>query len=67
LVVVNPDFITCDDPLQKVVSFFAIMSQVAVSNVYCMRLCLYVIFLGTLLAHYGTEDYHAPQNRQTQC
>jgi hypothetical protein len=33
LIVVNPGFITCDDPLQKVVTFSAIMSQVAGTNV----------------------------------
>jgi hypothetical protein len=29
----DPGFITCDDPLQKGVTFFAIISQVAGTNV----------------------------------
>jgi hypothetical protein len=33
LTVVNPGFITCDDPLQQVVTFFAIMSQVVGTDV----------------------------------
>jgi hypothetical protein len=63
LKVVNPGFITCDDPLQKVVTFFAITSQMSKR----MRLCLSISSLGTHLTHYGTEGYHALQNRQTQC
>jgi hypothetical protein len=33
LTVENPGFITRDDPLQKIVTFFAIMSQVVGTNV----------------------------------
>jgi hypothetical protein len=33
LIVVNPGFITCDDPLQNVVTFFAITNQVAGTDV----------------------------------
>jgi hypothetical protein len=33
MIVVNPGFITCEDLLQKVVTFFEIMSQVAGINV----------------------------------
>jgi hypothetical protein len=33
LVVMNPGFITCDNTLQKVVTIFVIMNQVAGTNV----------------------------------
>jgi hypothetical protein len=33
LIVMIPGFITCDDPMQKVVAFFAITSQVAGTDV----------------------------------
>jgi hypothetical protein len=33
LMVVNPSFITCNDPLQKVATFFTIMNQVMGTNV----------------------------------
>jgi hypothetical protein len=65
LIVVNPGFITCDDPLRKVVTFFAITSKWREEMPKRMRLCLNVSSLSTHLAHYGTEGYHASQNSQT--
>jgi hypothetical protein len=47
----NPGFVTCDDPMQKTVTFFAITSQVAGTNVKRMRLSSSVSSLGTHLAH----------------
>jgi hypothetical protein len=44
LIVVNPGFITHDDPLQKVVTFFAIMNQVA-KTIYAHGFMLFHQFL----------------------
>jgi hypothetical protein len=43
--VVNPGFITCHDPVQKAVIFFAITSQVAGTNVSAHALMLICQFL----------------------